>query len=47
MLNDELADRSRLSRWPSVRTLTVRVAELRPDLPGLGDYTHRTVVFPS
>ncbi|MDX3695030.1 transcriptional regulator [Streptomyces europaeiscabiei] len=34
------------ARRPSVRTLTAQVAELRPDLPGLSDYAHRTVVSP-
>ncbi len=34
------------ARRPSVRALTSRVAELRPDLPGLRDYTHRTLVSP-
>lgn len=34
------------ARRPSVRTLTAQVAEHRPDLPGLSDYTHRTVVSP-
>ncbi|MET7604947.1 transcriptional regulator [Streptomyces avermitilis] len=30
-------------RRSSVRTLTARVVVLRPDLPGLSDYAHRTV----
>jgi hypothetical protein len=34
------------ARRPSVRALTARVAELRPGLPGLSDYAHRTVVSP-
>lgn len=34
------------ARRPSVRTLTRQVAELRPDLPGLSDYAHRTAVSP-
>ncbi|MFF3505516.1 transcriptional regulator [Streptomyces sp. NPDC003247] len=33
-------------RRPSVRALTARVVGLRPDLPGLCDYAHRTVVHP-
>ncbi|WP_241028844.1 hypothetical protein [Streptomyces verrucosisporus] len=32
------------ARRPSVRALTAQVAELRPDLPGLSDYAHRTVM---
>lgn len=31
------------ARRPSVRALTAQVAELRPGLPGLSDYAHRTV----
>jgi hypothetical protein len=34
------------ARRPSVRALTARIAELRPGLPGLSDYAHRTVVSP-
>ncbi|WP_241720613.1 hypothetical protein [Streptomyces lydicus] len=30
------------ARRPSVRTLTARIAEHRPDLPGLAEYTRRT-----
>jgi hypothetical protein len=35
------------ARRPSVRALTARVAELRPDLPGLSDYAARTAVSTS
>ncbi|KFG71132.1 transcriptional regulator [Streptomyces mutabilis] len=34
------------ARRPAVRALTARVAELRPDLPGLHHHTQRTVVSP-
>lgn len=34
------------ARRPSVRTLTARAVELRPDLPGLNDYAHRTAAPP-
>ncbi|MEU1098381.1 transcriptional regulator, partial [Streptomyces sp. NPDC005877] len=34
------------ARRPSVRALTAHVAELRPDLPGLSDYVHRTLASP-
>lgn len=34
------------ARRPSVRALTDRVAELRPELPGLRDYAQRTMVPP-
>ncbi|MFE4529023.1 hypothetical protein ACFRMO_32815 [Streptomyces anulatus] len=30
----------------AVRTLTAQVAELRPELPGLDDFTARAVVSP-
>ncbi|MDX3801080.1 transcriptional regulator [Streptomyces sp. AK04-3B] len=34
------------ARRPSVRTLTARVVELRPDLPGLSNYARRTAAPP-
>ncbi|MFF8786683.1 hypothetical protein [Streptomyces sp. NPDC015125] len=35
------------ARRPAVRALTARIADRRPDLPGLADYAHRTTAVAS